>query len=203
MLPAKVLAYNRTTNRAQLQIMVPMVTTGNQVQQRATIASVPVMQLGGGGFVVSFPISVGDIGWIKANDRDISIFKSTLNNASGPPTQRLHKFSDAVFIPDTMFKDVDIAEEDVDNLVIQNLAGTVKISWWSNLLKIIAPRVGIGGTPDPNAILDVQSTTKAFIPPRMTIVQRDAIPSPVGGMMVWVTDTQYLSMYNGLTEAWS
>jgi hypothetical protein len=195
MLPAKVLSYSRTTNRARLQIMVPLVTTGSQVLQRAIVASVPVLQLGGGGFVVSFPIAAGNLGWIKACDRDISQFKSTYSNSSGPPTQRLHSFSDAMFIPDTMLQGVTIAGEDADNLVIQNLAGTVKVSWWSSFLKILAPRVGIGGTPNANAILDLQSTTKAFIPPRMTTSQRNAIPSPTEGMVIYNTTTHGLEVY--------
>ncbi len=201
MLPAQVLSYNRTTNRARLQIMVPMVTTGNQVVQRATIASVPVVQLGGGGFVLSFPIAAGDLGWIKANDRDISIFNKTLNNASGPPTARLHKFSDAVFIPDTMLKGVTIADEDASNLVIQNYAGTVKASWWSTFIKITG-KLGINGSVADDAIFDMHSTTKASIPwPRMTTTQRDAIPSPTEGMAVWLIDVHGLSTYNG--TVWS
>lgn len=200
MLPAKILSYSRTTNRAKVQIMVPNITTGNQVQQRAIIASVPVLQLGAAGFVISFPIAEGDLGWIKACDRDISQFKKTFGNSSGPPTQRLHQFSDAMFVPDTMLRGVTIAGEDADNLVIQNYAGTVKIAWWSSFLKIIAPRVGIGRTPDLNAIFDVFSITKASMPfPRMTTAQRNAIPNPQEGMCIWNTDTHGVNSYNGTT----
>lgn len=201
MLPAKVLSYDRTTNRAKVVPLIPFITTGNEIVQRAIIASVPVFQMGSGGFVISFPMNAGDLCWIKANDRDISLFKQLLGPAA-PPTQRKHTFEDAMVFPDTMFQGVNIAEEDNGHLVIQNLAGTVKISWWANLLKIIAPGLGIGGTPDPNAIIDVQSTTKAsMIFPRMTQIQRDAIPSPQEGMIIWNLTTHGLSSYNGST--WS
>lgn len=194
MLPAKIVAYDRATNRAQVQPMIVTVTTDGIRVSRAPVASVPVVQLGGGGFVVSFPIIPGDLGWIKANDRDISLFKQSLSETQ-PNTQRKHTFSDAVFIPDSMMRDVTIAEEDADNLVIQNLAGTVKVSWWEDLLKIIAPNVGIGGTPGVGAILDVQSTTKAFAPPRMSTAQKNAIPSPFPGMMVFDLDDDGISVY--------
>lgn len=200
MLPAKVIAYDRTRNRASVQIMVTMVNTLNQNVLRAQVASVPVLQLGGGGFVLSFPISPGDLGWIKTTDVDMSLFLQQLN-ISPPNTQITHKFDSSMFIPDTMLKGVSIASEDVNNAVLQNLNGTVKVSWWSNLLKITAPRVGIGGTPNANAILDVQSTTKAFMPPRMTTTQRDAIPSPTEGMMIWNLTTHGISTYNG--TSWS
>lgn len=46
-------------------------------------------------------------------------------------------------------------------------------------------------------MLDITSTTKEFLPPRMTKTQRDAISSPAQGLMVFVTDgTGYLSWYN-------
>lgn len=48
--------------------------------------------------------------------------------------------------------------------------------------------LSIGGDITTDAILDVKSTTKAFMPPRMTAVQATAITAS-DGMMVYVTDT--------------
>ena len=46
--------------------------------------------------------------------------------------------------------------------------------------------VGIGtATPNANALLDITSTTKAFMPPRMTTTQKNAIASPTAGMVVY------------------
>jgi hypothetical protein len=196
MLPARVISYDRASNRALVQPLIVIVTTDDKQVQRAQVASVPVFQMGGGGFVMSFPIAVGDIGWIKANDRDISIFKQTMAS-SAPNTQRKHSFEDAVFIPDTMLHGVTIAGEDSNNLVIQNLVGTVKLAFWPTFMKMLG-RLGIGGSPNANAIFDVQSTTMAAMPwPRMTTSQRNAIPSPAEGMAVWNLTTHSLSVYNG------
>jgi hypothetical protein len=53
--------------------------------------------------------------------------------------------------------------------------------------------VGINNTnPDVTAILDVASTTKGFLPPRMTTLQRNAIASPPNGLIVFDTDVQNL-----------
>jgi hypothetical protein len=60
--------------------------------------------------------------------------------------------------------------------------------------------LGIGGTPNANAILDVASTTKAFMPPRMTTTQRDAISTPTEGMVIYNLTTHVLDFYNG--TAW-
>jgi len=59
--------------------------------------------------------------------------------------------------------------------------------------------VGIGGTPNTNAILDLQSTTKPFMPPRMSTAQRDAVSSPTAGMVIYNTSTNKLNVY---TTGW-
>ena len=62
-----------------------------------------------------------------------------------------------------------------------------------------AVSIGSGSTPSTKAILDLTSTTKGFLPPRMTSTQRDAITSPVAGLMIYNTTTNKLNVY---TTAW-
>lgn len=57
--------------------------------------------------------------------------------------------------------------------------------------------LGIGDFPDASAALDVDSTTKGFLAPRQTTVQRDAISSPATGLQVYNTTTKRLEYYNG------
>jgi hypothetical protein len=54
-----------------------------------------------------------------------------------------------------------------------------------------------GSDPDDSAILDVKSTTKGFLVPRMTTAERTAISTPATGLIVY--DTEYAShwYYNG------
>ena len=50
-------------------------------------------------------------------------------------------------------------------------------------------QVGIGtATPDASAALEIESTTKGFLLPRMTNAQRLAISNPAAGLQVFVTD---------------
>lgn len=59
--------------------------------------------------------------------------------------------------------------------------------------------IGIGTiTPGASSILDISSTTKAVVLPRMTKTQRDAITTKVAGMIIYQTDnTPGLRVYNG------
>jgi len=51
-------------------------------------------------------------------------------------------------------------------------------------------QVGVGTTtPDASSALDIASTTKGLLIPRMTETQRDAISSPATGLMVYQTTT--------------
>ena len=69
------------------------------------------------------------------------------------------------------------------------------------IFSVTTTSVGVGiTTPNAAAMLDVTSTTRGFLPPRMTTVQRDAITSVPAGLMVYNTTTNKLNFYNG--SAW-
>jgi hypothetical protein len=57
-----------------------------------------------------------------------------------------------------------------------------------------------GSTADASAMLEVKSSNKGFLPPRMTETQRDAISNPVAGLSVWCSDcgdNGEMQVYNG------
>jgi trimeric autotransporter adhesin len=60
---------------------------------------------------------------------------------------------------------------------------------------------GIGTTtPDASALLEVKSTNKGILVPRMTLAQRNAIASPAQGLLIYQTNvTQGFYFYNGST----
>lgn len=59
-------------------------------------------------------------------------------------------------------------------------------------------QVGIGtNTPNNSAMLEVQSTTKGILFPRMNSIQRTSIASPAAGLHVFDITTNSLWFYNG------
>lgn len=56
---------------------------------------------------------------------------------------------------------------------------------------------GNGADPDPSAMLDIASTNSGVLIPRMTVAQRDSIPNPATGLMVFITDESRFHFYDG------
>jgi hypothetical protein len=66
---------------------------------------------------------------------------------------------------------------------------------------IAQAQVAIGiATPAASAQLDVSSTTKGFLPPRMDSTARNAIVSPATGLTIYNTTINAFQVYNG--TAW-
>lgn len=127
MLPATVISYDDATNRAVIKPLVMIGTTSGGKVSRAQVAGIPVYRFGGGGFFMRFPIKPGDFGWLKTNDRDISLVFQRGGLEDWPNTARMHKFSDAMFFPDT-FKQWVISGENADKAVWQSMDGQTCIS---------------------------------------------------------------------------
>lgn len=134
MIPAKVVSYDRAKNLAKVQPLIMLIKTNGEIQPRAQVASVPVLQIGGGNFMLNFNLSPGDLGFIKANDRDISLFLQSFTQ-SPPNTYRKHSFEDAVFIPAPMHN-MKINSEDASNVVLSTLDGKQRISIWGDRVKM-------------------------------------------------------------------
>jgi protein gp138 len=139
-LPASVVAFDGTS-RVQVQPLIPLVATDGQQTSRAQIASIPVVQVGAGGYFLHFNLKPGDLGLIIACDRDISNFLQSYQEAQ-PNTARIKNFSDSFFLPCVM-NGFTVAGEDRENAVLQNIDGTVRISLSTTGVKITAPPNGI------------------------------------------------------------
>jgi hypothetical protein len=63
---------------------------------------------------------------------------------------------------------------------------------------IITAQVSLGSTaPDSSSLLDLYSTSKGLLIPRMTKAQRDSIPSPAKGLMIFNTDNNSVEINRG------
>jgi hypothetical protein len=58
-----------------------------------------------------------------------------------------------------------------------------------------------GSIPDNSAMLDVKSTNKGILLPRLTLTERDAIVNPATGLMIYQTDNSPGFYYNSGTNA--
>jgi hypothetical protein len=78
-------------------------------------------------------------------------------------------------------------------------SNTTLIGNSSTTLTSLYGAVITGGTSaNASAQLQVDSTTKGFLPPRMTTTQKNAIASPATGLMVYDTTLNKLAVYTGM-----
>jgi hypothetical protein len=79
-----------------------------------------------------------------------------------------------------------------NNVVFQNAAGSSTYVYVNS-----TGSVGIGtSSPDASALLDVSSTTKGFLPPRMSTAQRDAIGGATQeGLIIYNVTTDKLQVF--------
>ena len=80
---------------------------------------------------------------------------------------------------------------------------TIFITGLLTTLFTMTAQVGIGTTsPDNSAALEVQSTTKGFLPPRVTYSQMNAITDPAEGLMIYCTDCATKGLYVFNASIW-
>ncbi|MFZ1675631.1 MAG: tail fiber domain-containing protein [Saprospiraceae bacterium] len=73
-----------------------------------------------------------------------------------------------------------------------------------NTICCVGQSVGISGsvlTPDTSAILELSSTTKGFLMPRMTISQMTSLSTPAKGLMIFNTTLSHIFTNRGTTGA--
>jgi hypothetical protein len=187
-LPAQVIDYDRAQNTATVKPMIMVVRVDGTTMSRDPIAEVPVIALGGGGFVVNFPMKQGDLGWIFAADRDLSLFLQALGEQA-PNSTRAHRFDDSIFVPDK-FRQYVIDQEDDDAMVIQTLDNSTKIAIHQNgdvkiksptKLTVEAPNAEFTGNVKIDQNLEVGGTGKV-----------DGSSLTVNGVEVYNHDHQYV-----------
>lgn len=140
-IPGIVQSYNRNTNRAVIKPAITGVATQGQKVSKEPLSNIPVLTLGGGGIVLSFPVKAGDTGWLIAADRNISIFKQNLAE-SAPNDFRKHQYEDSFFIPDKI-NDINIT--DADTFYIQTLTGATSFNLKENLMNLISQVINLTG----------------------------------------------------------
>jgi hypothetical protein len=145
MLPATVVSYDDATNRAVLKPLVMMVSTEGQRIARALVHNIPVFRFGGGGFFIRVPLKAGDFGWLKANDRDISLIFQRGGLEDVPNTHRLKSFSDAMFFPDSI-KGWIVDGKNIDALVVQSLNGNVCLALHNGQVVLDTPVFEVNAT---------------------------------------------------------
>lgn len=73
----------------------------------------------------------------------------------------------------------------------------------TNLLFLDSDKIGVnigwGLSLDPSAVFQIDDTTRGFLPPRMTSIEKISIIAPATGLIVYDTTLQRLCFYDSIT----
>ena len=141
-IPCVVQSYDLASNTVTVMPAVKLALTTGEYMQRSVI-KVTAWKLHGGGFQIHYPIKAGDTGWLIAGDTDTSLFRQE-KSISDPNTYQKHKYQFGYYLPDKI-NGFNVSDDDKDRLVLQNDAGTEKISIGENDTKITTTKLSITG----------------------------------------------------------
>lgn len=126
-----------------VQPLIPNVDSEGNITMRGQIQRIPVVQFGGGGAFIKIPVEEGDIGYLIANDRDISRFVATGQSAA-PATMRTHDLADSIFFP-AMLRGYSLLAGDQTNLTIQTMNGSSVLSFRDNQIRATTLTFAVDG----------------------------------------------------------
>lgn len=155
MLPAIVTTVDRTAGRVSVKPLVMAGTADGSKVARPVVANIPIMTMGAGGIYASFPVKVGDLGFVFSASRDTSLFYQSQGGEDWPNTERLHSFSDGGFLPLKLF-DFSIAGGVLsDGFSLQTDDGSTFVTLKDGEIQINATKIKIVG--------DIEHTGKQTI----------------------------------------
>lgn len=136
-------------------VVSPAVQQTNSEWQSVPWADItlPVCTPCGNGIFASFPLAVGDTGWIIAGDIDPSLFFNDKSRPQRQNTFERHKYQFGYFVPDTI-NGYSVSSDDDGCLVIGSKTGNTKVVIGNNGLKIKSDSVIIETTDNASVTID-------------------------------------------------
>jgi hypothetical protein len=118
----------------------------------------------------------------------------------GNTTDAKMKFAvtDATSVNNIKFEWISKLQSTANNALISGIGA---VGSYTPIMTLVGSGSLLLGTTTeiPSSILTLNSNTKGFLPPRMTTAQRDAIASPVAGLLIFNISTNKFSGYDGST----
>lgn len=84
----------------------------------------------------------------------------------------------------------------VTNAMLAGSIGTIELLPTGAIIKSGKVIVGTSSAASASAVLEANSTSQGFLPPRMTTTQRNAITAPAAGLQIYNTDNNCLETWN-------
>lgn len=173
-LPGVVEVFDENTQRARIKISIDTVLKLNEDSPESTIpkpllVDVPIGKFAAGGFVMTFPVAVGDE--VKVEFCERSITQWLTNSAVTKPLEtRFHDLSDGVFYPIHATENKQITNYSMNSMTLRTVDNSSRIELQQDKVKITTDDLEVTGdilltgnvdvTGDLKATGTIEATTK-------------------------------------------
>jgi hypothetical protein len=179
--PNAVLAWNSASGAKRFEFNQPLYIqnqSGSTTQQTLTLKGLS----GQTGNLLTLASSTGSAVFSVGPSGSVTALDLTLTSLSGTSAR--------------------LGTTTITNLAVINTSTSTfagPVSFGSNLLNIISTgQVALGtASPDASAFLQLDSTSRGFLAPRLTTAQKNAISNPAAGLAVYDTTLNKLNVFNG------
>ena len=167
----------------------------------------------------AYSIRINDAGWLSGTSTGISFTPSSLTGSQATSALSITQTWNTTGNPTAIFANItntasgasanlmDLQVGGVSQFKVKrngdtNIGGASDLGIGTGLGAFFRYGVTVGGLnyPVASAALEVISTTKGFLPPRMTTTQVNAIATPAEGLVVFNTTISHLCVYQ--SGAW-
>jgi hypothetical protein len=195
-----------TTTAAQLTVTAPSAVDGIRVNTTGNASGINIQGTTVGQMIVQATTNTGISSITLGNDQAYSIAAGTYAiYGSNYVTADLRNQVAFGSRQGLLFQSNATTSSGGTNPIDFHTGGSDAAARFARMKSLSMSMNSAGSAADPvaSAILDINSTTKGFLPPRMTTVQRNLIASPAAGLIIFCTDCTATDGSTGVSQTYS
>lgn len=130
-LPCEVVAVNYSNLTVDVKLVVKKIKIDDTTEEHPILTEVPIGYTQTSKYAITLPINIGDTGQLIFNERQLDNWVIN-NEIKEPDDTRKHSLSDALFIPNFVARDNNLANVNQNDLQIRNKNGNINLTLSDN-----------------------------------------------------------------------
>lgn len=125
--PARIESYSASDQRVAVLPLLKRKSAAGELLVPKPIGNVPILFPRAGGFALTFPVAVGDVGLLLCSDRSLDLWLASDGGQVDPQNRRHHEMTDGVFLPGLHSWSDPIATASASDLVLAKEDGSIQV----------------------------------------------------------------------------